>query len=424
MIVEEIDNRWRAAIPQNENFREVQRWTAVLWGGEAKMANLSIIGSHSVNGVSAIHTEILKHDVFREFYDLQPWKFNNKTNGVSPRRFLMQANPSLTRLITEYIGEGWKTDLDELEKLRAFMDDEVFLEKLCEAKKANKERLAKFIADKQEIKVDTDSVFDVHVKRIHAYKRQLLTAFKILNLYNRIKINPNYEMPSVTFIVGGKAAPGYDLAKEIIKFICAIADKVNSDPIVSKKMKVIFIENFSLSNAQFIYPASDISEQISTAGKEASGTGNMKFMMNGAVTLGTMDGANIEIFERCGYENAKVFGMTAEEIYNLERGGEYNALKEANEDPELRLMLSQLVDGTFDDCGQSFWMIYDYFVNANDQYFVLRDFPSYFKAWEELMDSYKDKKHWQQMALANIAGSGFFSSDRTIKEYAKEVWGL
>ncbi len=424
MIIEEIDNRWRSAIPQGPNYRDIQRWTAVLWGGEAKMANLSIIGSHSVNGVSEIHSEILKHDVFREFYDLQPWKFGNKTNGVSPRRFLMQANPKLSSLITEYIGDGWKTDLDELEKLKAFSEDEAFLDKLYDAKKANKERLAAYIAEKQEIAVDTDSVFDVHVKRIHAYKRQLLTALKILNLYNRIKTNPNYDMPNVTFIVGGKAAPGYDLAKEIIKFICSIADKVNSDPIVSKKMKVIFVENFSLSNAQFIYPASDISEQISTAGKEASGTGNMKFMMNGAITLGTMDGANIEIFERCGYENAKIFGMNAEEVSALARGGEYNALNEANSDPELKLMLTQLVDGTFEDCGQNFWMIYDYFVNGNDQYFVLRDFPSYFKAWEELMQSYKDKKHWQQMALANIANSGFFSSDRTIKEYAKEVWGL
>ena len=424
MIIEEIDNRWRASIPAGDNFRELHKKTAVLWGGEARMANLSIIGSHSVNGVSAIHSSILEKDVFKEFYTLQPWKFSNKTNGVSPRRFLMQANPALSSLISEYIGEGWKKDLDELEKLRGFMNDDVFLEKLAGVKKKGKERLAAYVAEKQEMALDTDSIFDVQVKRIHAYKRQLLMAFKILNLYNRIKLNPNYEMPPVTFIVGGKAAPGYDLAKEIIKFVCAIADKVNSDPIVSKKMKVVFIENYCISNAQLIYPASDISEQISTAGKEASGTGNMKFMMNGAVTLGTMDGANIEIFERCGYENAKVFGMNADEVYALSRSGEYRAIDEADSDPELRLMVNQLVDGTFDDCGQSFWHIYDSLISANDQYFVLRDFPAYFKAWEELVQEYRDKKHWQQMSLANIAGSGFFSSDRTIKEYAKEVWGL
>ncbi|MBQ9911948.1 MAG: glycogen/starch/alpha-glucan family phosphorylase, partial [Firmicutes bacterium] len=424
MIIEEIDNRWRATIPAGDNFREIHKRTAVLWGGEARMANLSIIGSHSVNGVAVIHSEILKNDVFKEFYQLQPWKFSNKTNGVSPRRFLMQANPALTSLITSRIGEGWKTDLSQLERLKSYMDDESFLFELANVKKQNKERLAAYIDEKQHIAIDTESVMDVHVKRIHAYKRQLLTAFKILNLYNRIKADPNYDIYPVTFVVGGKAAPGYDLAKEIIKFICSIADKVNSDPEVSKKMKVVFIENFSLSNAQVIYPAADISEQVSTAGKEASGTGNMKFMMNGAVTLGTMDGANIEIFERCGYENAKVFGLKADEAAALSASGEYSAINEIAADPELKMMVNQLVDGTFDECGQSFWRIYDSLINENDQYFVLRDFPAYFKAWEELVQSYKDKKRWQQMALANISGSGFFSSDRTISEYAKEVWGL
>ncbi len=424
MIIEEIDNRWRASIPTGDNFREIHKRTAVLWGGEARMANLSIIGSHSVNGVAAIHSEILKKDVFNEFYKLQPWKFSNKTNGVSPRRFLMQFNPGLTSLISSRIGEAWKTDLSQLERLRSYIDDESFLFELAKVKKQGKEKLAAYIAEKQHISIDTDSVMDIQVKRIHAYKRQLLTAFKILNLYNRMKADPSYDTVPVTFIVGGKAAPGYDLAKEIIKFICSIADKVNSDPVISKKMKVVFIENFSLSNAQVIYPAADISEQLSTAGKEASGTGNMKFMMNGAITLGTLDGANIEIFDRCGYENAKVFGLNADEAAALSASGHYNAMDEIAADPELKLMVSQLVDGTFDECGQSFWKIYDSLINENDQYFVLRDFPAYFKAWEELMASYKDKKHWQQMSLANIAGSGYFSSDRTIGEYAKEVWGL
>ena len=424
MIIEEIDNRWRASIPAGDNFREIHKKTAVLWNGEARMANLSIIGSHSVNGVAAIHSEILKKDVFKEFYALQPWKFSNKTNGVSPRRFLMQANPALTELISSRIGDAWKKDLSQLERLRSYMDDDSFLFELENVKKHNKERLAAYIDEKQHIAIDTSSVMDVHVKRIHAYKRQLLTAFKILNLYNKLKEEPGYDIQPVTFIVGGKAAPGYDLAKEIIKFICSIADKVNSDPEISKKMKVIFVENFSLSNAQIIYPAADISEQISTAGKEASGTGNMKFMMNGAVTLGTMDGANIEIFDRCGYDNAKVFGLKADEAAALSASGNYSAADEMKKDPDLERMVSQLVDGTFDDCGQSFWKIYDSLINENDQYFVLRDFPAYFKAWEELMQSYKDKKHWQQMALANISGSGYFSSDRTIMEYAKEVWGL
>lgn len=424
MIIEEIDNRWRSYIPLGDNFKEIHKKTAILWGGEVRMANLSVIGSHSVNGVAQIHSDILKKDLFKEFYALQPEKFNNKTNGVSPRRFLIQANPELSALITECIGDEWKTDLTKLENLKPRMEDDVFLAKLDEVKKANKEKLASYIAKKEHIAIDTSSVFDVHVKRIHAYKRQLLTAFKILNLYNRLKENPDLEIHPVTFIVGGKAAPGYDLAKEIIKFICAIADKVNADPVVSKKMKVIFIENFSLSNAQIIYPAADISEQISTAGKEASGTGNMKFMMNGALTLGTMDGANIEIFERCGEENAKIFGMSAEEVSRLSSSGSYVARDELKRNPELDLMVRQLVDGTFDDCGQSFWKIYDHLINENDQYFVLRDFPAYFKAWEELMDSYKDRKHWQQMALANISGSGLFSSDRTIKEYAEEVWKL
>ena len=424
MIIEEIDNRWRAFIPAGDDFHYIHKGTAILWGGEARMANLSVIGSHSVNGVAKIHSDILKNDLFKSFYRLQPWKFSNKTNGVSPRRFLMQANPELTRLITQYIGEGWKTDLDELEKLRAYMDDDSFLSKLDEVKTLNKERLAAFIREKQEIDIDTSSILDVHVKRIHAYKRQLLTAFKILAIYNRLKADPSYDIPPVTFIVGGKAAPGYELAKEMISFICAIANKVNRDPVISKKMKVVFIENFSLSNAQIIYPAADISEQISTAGKEASGTGNMKFMMNGAVTLGTMDGANIEIFERCGFDNAKVFGMNADEASALSAGGLYRSTDELRKCPELDRMVKQLVDGTFDDCGQNFWKIYDHLISENDPYFVLRDFPAYFKAWEELVRSHEDKRHWQQMALANISGSGFFSSDRTIKEYAKEVWGL
>jgi len=423
MIIDEIDRRWKESLPGEANAQRRKK-TAILWGGEARMANLSIIGSHSVNGVAKIHSEILKKDLFHEFYEMSPEKFSNKTNGVSHRRFLIQANPELTKLINSRIGTSWQDNFDDIEKIKEYASDAQFLDMLCVVKRNNKMRLCEWVRENYHIDIDPDSVFDVHVKRIHAYKRQLLTAFKVLNLYNILKENPNFDIPKTTFFVGGKAAPGYEFAKETIKLICSIADIVNSDPEVSKKIKLIFIENYSLKNAGLIFPATDISEQISTAGKEASGTGNMKFMMNGAVTLGTMDGANIEIFERCGNENAEVFGLSAEEALGLTKSGLYNAKEEADNNPALQKITSQLIDGFFDQCGCSFWNIYDSLLKYNDEYFVLKDFPSYFEGWLRLVKKTENKEEWTKMSLSNIASSGFFSSDRTIKEYAKEVWNI
>ena len=367
------------------------------------MANLSVIGSHSVNGVSALHSDILTKTVFKDFYELEPEKFNNKTNGISHRRFMIQANPGLAKLIDSKIGKNWQTNFEEIEKLSAYAQDHDFLDSLAAVKRENKLRLAKYIREKMEIEVDPDSVFDVQVKRIHAYKRQLLNGFKILDLYNRLKENPDLPINNYTFIFAGKAAQGYAFAKEVIKFINSLADMVNSDPVVSQRIKVVFIENFRVSNAQLIYPAADVSEQISTAGKEASGTGNMKFMMNGAVTLGTMDGANVEICELAGRDNICIFGYSSDEVENF-------------------YMTNQLVDGTFIKSGYDFWGIYDALFRSNDEYFVLGDFDSYVRVFEEMDGIYSDKYRWNAMSLANIANSAFFSSDRTIAEYAKDIW--
>lgn len=426
MIIEEIDRRWRDTLTAgDDDWREAHRRTAVLWDGSIRMADLSIIGSHSVNGVSSIHTEILKKDVFKDFYRISPEKFNNKTNGVSQRRFLIQANPALTGLITDAIGQEWKTDMTRLAQLKNFSGDEAFLDKLQAAKRANKARLSNYIAEYNHIAVDPDSLFDVQVKRIHAYKRQLLNALKILDLYFKLKNDPNLDITPCTFIFAGKAAPGYIYAKEIIKFVCSVADLVNGDPVISRRIKVIFIENFSLSNAQFIYPATDISEQISTAGTEASGTGNMKFMMNGAILLGTLDGANVEILEQVGHYNAKIFGMTTEDIEELNRTGSYHAQTLINSDPVIKRLINSLVDGTFNASGTKFWKIYDAMVSENDQYFVLKDLPSYTQAWNELTEIYRSERLcWNRISLNNIAMSGYFSSDRTIREYAEDIWHI
>ena len=423
MIIEEIDRRWQQELrASGEDFGRIHRTTAVLWGGEARMADLSILGSHSVNGVAGLHSDILKNDLFRDFYRIYPERFNNKTNGVSHRRFLIQSNPALASLITEGIGEKWIKHFEKLSDIKKFENDSAFIEKLLAAKRENKVRLAKYIGDKEHIAVDPDSVFDVHVKRIHAYKRQLLNALKVLELYLELKENPNLDINPYTFIFGGKAAPGYYFAKEVIKFICSIADMVNSDPAVSKKIKVVFIENFRISNAQLIYPAADIGEQISTAGKEASGTGNMKFMMNGAINLGTLDGANIEIRDLAGAENFQLFGMTAEEVSALRSSGSYNSSDFAYADPELARLIDSLTNGSIG--GQSFWGIHDALIPHNDEYFVLKDYHSYKDAWLGLDKIYSDRQRFGRMSLANIAGSAFFSSDRTIKEYAEEIWKL
>lgn len=422
MIIEEINRRWQQSLPSGENYQELSRNTSALWDDEVKMANLSVIGSHSVNGVSALHSDILTKTVFKDFYELEPEKFNNKTNGISHRRFMIQANPGLAKLIDSKIGKNWQTNFEEIEKLSAYAQDHDFLDSLAAVKRENKLRLAKYIREKMEIEVDPDSVFDVQVKRIHAYKRQLLNGFKILDLYNRLKENPDLPINNYTFIFAGKAAQGYAFAKEVIKFINSLADMVNSDPVVSQRIKVVFIENFRVSNAQLIYPAADVSEQISTAGKEASGTGNMKFMMNGAVTLGTMDGANVEICELAGRDNICIFGYSSDEVENFYRHGGYSAHACVDADPRLKRMTNQLVDGTFIKSGYDFWGIYDALFRSNDEYFVLGDFDSYVRVFEEMDGIYSDKYRWNAMSLANIANSAFFSSDRTIAEYAKDIW--
>ena len=423
MIIDEINTRWQKSLPATgDNWQELSRNTSALWDNEVKMANLSVIGSHSVNGVSALHSDILTKTVFKEFYELSPEKFNNKTNGISHRRFMIQANPGLARLIDSRIGTDWQSNFSEIEQIGAFKDDHGFLDELAKVKRENKLRLVKYISERMEIDVDPDSVFDVQVKRIHAYKRQLLNGFKILDLYNRLKENPNLPINNHTFIFAGKAAQGYAFAKEVIKFINSLADMINSDPVISKRIKVVFMENFRVSNAQLIYPAADVSEQISTAGKEASGTGNMKFMMNGAVTLGTMDGANVEISQLAGMDNICIFGYSSDEVDNFYRHGGYSAQQCIDNDPRLKKMIEQLVDGTFSKSNYNFWGIHDALLRSNDEYFVLGDFDSYVKAFEDMDKIYNDKYRWNAMSLANIANSAFFSSDRTIAEYAEDIW--
>ena len=421
MIIEEIDRRWRIFV-QSSGRPDLIRSTAVFDGNDVKMANLSIIGSHAVNGVAALHTEIIKKDVFPSFYALQPEKFNNKTNGISHRRFLIQSNPGLARLISECIGDGWQKDIDRLSELERFAGDAAFRDRFAAVKRENKERLASYINEKAEILIDPDSVFDVHVKRIHAYKRQLLKAFQVLDLYFRYKEDPSAIKRPYTFIFAGKAAAGYAFAKEVIKFICSVADLVNSDKDASRLIKVVFVENFCVSNAQLIYPAADISEQISTAGKEASGTSNMKFMMNGAVTLGTMDGANVEIYGLVGSDNMKIFGLSADEAQSLSDSGMYNSQEIVSSDQRIRRLTESLVNGCFERSGCEFWGIYDDLVSRNDQFFVLKDFLPYATAWEELCDIYGDKPRWERMSLINTARSAFFSSDRTIRDYVSDIW--
>ena len=422
-IIEEIDRRYCAAFDRSQpDWQERLRNTAILWDGQVRMANLSIIGAYSVNGVAALHTEILKTSVLRDFYTLTPEKFNNKTNGVTHRRFLAEANPGLRSLITNTIGPDWMGNALELQKLLPYREDAAFLTELRQIKRQNKVRLGNYIAKTMGIAVDPDSIFDIQVKRIHAYKRQLLAAFKIIHLYNVLKENPDADIKPHTFIFAGKAAAGYAFAKEVVKYICSIADLVNADPQVSKKLRVIFLENFNVSSAQLIYPAADISEQISTAGKEASGTGNMKFMFNGAITLGTLDGANVEIRNQVGDENICIFGLTAEEVMNYYLHGGYISYDACQSDPRLVRICNQLIDGTFLPMGKNFYGIHDALLKANDEYFVLKDFDAYLKAFTSLSDIYQDPIRWGKMSLTNIAMAGEFTSDRTIRQYCDEIW--
>ncbi|WNF22195.1 glycogen/starch/alpha-glucan phosphorylase [Mesobacillus jeotgali] len=423
MIVEEINERFCKQVWEQYpgDWGRVESM-AIIAHEEVRMAPLAIVGSHSVNGVAQLHTEILKNREMNLFYQFYPDRFNNKTNGITHRRWLLKANPGLSGLITDAIGTDWVSSPQQLENLMRFKDDSAFLEKLHGIKQGNKERLAKRILDKTGIQVDTESIFDVQVKRLHAYKRQLLNVLHIMHLYNALKKDPEALLYPRTFIFGAKASPGYYFAKKVIKLINCVADKVNNDPSINGKLKVVFLENYRVSLAEEIFPAADISEQISTASKEASGTGNMKFMMNGALTLGTLDGANVEITDLVGRENIFLFGLTAEEVLDYQNNGGYHSLEYYHHDERIREVVDQLVNGFFPDTENHFNEVFDTLLGHNDQYFVLRDFASYAEAHQEVSRSYLDRNTWLQKSLVNIAKSGFFSSDRTIMEYADQIW--
>lgn len=423
-IIDEINRRWRESFDMSKpESAERLRATAVLWDGEVRMANLSVICSHSVNGVAKIHSDILKTSTLKDFAAMRPEMFNNKTNGISHRRFFAEANPTYAKLVTEAIGDGWLDDARELEKLTAFEGDASFLERVGASKLANKQRLADYVKRECGLSIDPNTVFDVQVKRFHAYKRQLLNIMKVMDLYNRRLADPNFKIQPTTFIFSGKAASSYTFAKEVIRLINGVAEVVNNDPRVNDVMKVCFIPNFRVSNAQLIYPAAEISEQISTAGKEASGTSNMKLMMNGALTLGTMDGANIEIVDLAGRENEAIFGLTTPEVDALRASGQYFAWDVVNSDrARLGRIIDQLVDGTFAAQSGNFESIHHELMFNNDYDLVLKDFHSYVDAWEKLTATYPETQDWNRRALHNTAMSGWFSSDRTIREYRDEIW--
>ena len=423
-IIDEISRRWHESFDTTkEGWQERLRQTAILWDGEIRMANLSVICSHSVNGVAKIHSDIIKNIVLKDFDALTPEKFNNKTNGISHRRFFAEANPTYAKLVTEAIGDGWLKDAFELEKLKEFKDDTEFLKAVGASKRANKERLAAYVKAETGLVIDPNTVFDVQVKRFHAYKRQLMNIMKVMDIYNRRIADPNFHVTPTTFIFSGKAASSYTFAKETIRLINSVADVINNDARVNEVMKVCFIPNFRVSNAQLIYPAAEISEQISTAGKEASGTSNMKLMMNGAITLGTLDGANIEIADLAGRENEAIFGLTAPEVEQLWASNSYFAWDTLNGDRErLGCVMDELKDNTFAGLSGNFESIYNELMNNNDPDLVMADFRSYVDAWENLTGSYGDQETWNRKALLNTASSGWFSSDRTIREYRDEIW--
>lgn len=423
-IIDEISRRWHESFDTTqEGWQERLRQTAILWDGEIRMANLSVICSHSVNGVAKIHSDIIKNIVLKDFYALTPEKFNNKTNGISHRRFFAEANPTYAKLVTEAIGDGWLKDAFELEKLKEFQNDTEFLKAVGASKRANKERLAAYVKAETGLVIDPNTVFDVQVKRFHAYKRQLMNIMKVMDIYNRRIADPNFHVTPTTFIFSGKAASSYTFAKETIRLINSVADVINNDARVNEVMKVCFIPNFRVSNAQLIYPAAEISEQISTAGKEASGTSNMKLMMNGAITLGTLDGANIEIADLAGRENEAIFGLTAPEVEQLWASNSYFAWDTLNNDRErLGRVMDELKDNAFAGLSGNFESIYNELMNNNDPDLVMADFRSYVDAWEKLTNSYGDQETWNRKALLNTASSGWFSSDRTIREYRDEIW--
>ena len=429
-IIEEINRRFvlkiQAEYPDDNS--KVEKM-AIIYDGQVKMAHLAIAAGFSVNGVAKLHTEILKHQELKDFYEMMPEKFNNKTNGITQRRFLLHGNPLLAQWVTDKIGDDWITNLKHIDELSVYVDDELSQKEFMNIKYKNKVRLAKYIKEHNGIEVDPRSIFDVQVKRLHEYKRQLLNILHVMYLYNKLKQNPGMDFYPRTFIFGAKASAGYQRAKSIIKLINSVGDVINNDASINGKIKVVFIENYRVSNAEIIFAAADVSEQISTASKEASGTGNMKFMLNGALTLGTMDGANVEIVDEVGKESAFIFGLSSDEVIAYEHNGQYNPRDIYNSDSDIRAVLTQLVDGTYSQGNfEEFRDIYNSLLDGQggrpDMYFILKDFRSYAEAQEKVEAAYRDEKRWARSAMLNTAKSGKFSSDRTIEEYAKEIWHL
>ncbi len=429
-IIEEINRRFLIEI--NEKYpgdQEKVRKMAIIYDGQIKMAHMAIVGGYSVNGVARLHTEILEKQELKDFYEMMPEKFNNKTNGITQRRFMLHGNQLLASWVTDHIGDEWITDLKQISKMKVYVDDKKAQQEFMNIKYQNKVRLAKYILEHNGIEVDPRSIFDVQVKRLHEYKRQLLNILHVIHLYLTIKDHPEMEFYPRTFIFGAKAAAGYHRAKLTIKLINSVADVINNDASIKGKIKVVFIEDYRVSNAEMIFAAADVSEQISTASKEASGTGNMKFMLNGAPTLGTMDGANVEIVEEVGEENAFIFGLSADEVINYEQNGGYDPCYYFNVDQDIRRVLMSLINGTFSSDTELFRDIYDSLLNTNcsdrpDTYFILADFKSYAEAQKRVEEAYKDEKGWAKMAMLNMASAGKFTSDRTIQQYVDEIWHL
>ena len=430
-IIEEINRRFVEEIQKKyPGNQEKIRKMAIIYDGQVKMAHLAICAGYSVNGVAALHTEILKNQELKDFYEMMPEKFNNKTNGITQRRFLLHANPLLANWVTDKISDAWITNLPEISKLKLFVDDPKSQQEFMNIKYQNKVRLAKYIKEHNGIDVDPRSIFDVQVKRLHEYKRQLLNILHVMYIYNELKSHPDMEYYPHTFIFGAKAAAGYRRAKLTIKLINSVADVINNDKSINGKIKVVFIENYRVSNAEIIFAAADVSEQISTASKEASGTGNMKFMLNGAITCGTLDGANVEILEEVGKDNAVIFGMTADEVINYEKNGGYDPMQIFNSDQDIRRVLMQLINGYYSPQDpELFRDIYNSLLNTQssdraDTYFILKDFRSYAEAHRKIDQAYRDEKWWARTAMLNTASAGKFSSDRTIEEYVRDIWHL
>ena len=430
-IIEEINRRFILEIQAKYpgNYEKIKKM-AIIYDGQVKMAHLAIVAGFSVNGVARLHTEILKNQELKDFYEMMPEKFNNKTNGITQRRFLLHGNQNLAAWITDHIGPDWITDLSQISKLKVYADDEKALQEFMNIKFQNKQRLAKYILEHNGVEVDPHSIFDVQVKRLHEYKRQLLNILHVMYLYNQIKRNPDYDMVPRTFIFGAKAAAGYKIAKQTIKLINNVANVINNDASIKGKIKVVFIENYRVSNGEIIFAAADVSEQISTASKEASGTGNMKFMLNGAITLGTMDGANVEIVNEVGAENAQIFGLSSDEVIRFENEGGYDPMEIFNNDQEIRDVLMELINGKYSpEDTEMFRDIYNSLLNNDggrraDTYFILKDFRSYAEAQRKIDERYRDTNGWAKTVMTNTAKAGKFSSDRTIEEYATEIWKL